>query len=78
MKTLELKNNLHKSIDNIENIHVLEKVKSIIDFIISNDKADFWDELSDDERAEINLALLESEDDENLIPQDKVMKQAKR
>ncbi len=78
MTTIELKTNLHKTIDNIENIDVLEKLKSIIDSIIKNDSTDFLDELSDDERAEINQALLESEDDENLISHDKVMEQVKK
>ena len=78
MSTLELKTSLHKTIDTIENVHVLERLKDIVDLIIKNDNSDFWDELTDDERAEINLSLLESEYDENLITHDQVMKQAKQ
>ncbi len=78
MNTIKLKTSLHKTIDTIENIHVLERLKDIVDIIIKNDNADFWDELTDAERAEINLSLLESEVDENLIPHDQVMKQAKQ
>jgi len=78
MDKAKLKLNLHKTIDEIENLIVLERLKDIVDFTIKKDYADFWEELSKDERNEINKALLESEVDENLIPHDEVMKQAKQ
>ncbi|MCY7360959.1 MAG: hypothetical protein LH629_02660 [Ignavibacteria bacterium] len=78
MDKAKLKLNLHKTIDEIENLIVLERLKDIVDFTIKKDNADFWEELSENERDEINKALLESEVDENLIPHDEVMKQAKQ
>ena len=78
MSTIKLKTSLHTSIECIEDIHILEKLKDIVDIIVKNDDIDFWNELTDDERKEVNLSLLESKVDENLIPHEQVMKQAKK
>ena len=63
MSTIKLKTSLHTSIECIEDIHILEKLKDIVDIIVKNDDIDFWNELTDDE---------------NLIPHEQVMKQAKK
>ena len=69
MSTSELKYNLFKAIDSINDNKAL---KDIYSFISKKTKTDFWDTLTDTQRDEINAALKDL--DAGLgIPNEKVM-----
>ena len=56
METAEIKLEIFRYIDNLENY----KLKKIYDLLFSNqqkDKADFWDNLSDLEKKDIELGI---------------------
>ncbi|MBX2894097.1 MAG: hypothetical protein KF763_01550 [Cyclobacteriaceae bacterium] len=68
MSTLELKSDLHKILDEIENEELL---KAIYDFLKQpgNSKS-FWDNLTEAQKQEVYLSYKESEENENLISWD--------
>ncbi|MBA7542179.1 hypothetical protein ES705_34498 [subsurface metagenome] len=74
MDKLELKSNLHVFIDQIENIELLRdyywEMKRLI-------KTRIWDTLTESQKKEILLSYEESENNNNLIDHEEVMKKFK-
>lgn len=68
MSTLELKSDLHKILDEIENEELL---KAIYDFLKQPDNSkSFWDNLTEAQKQEVYLSYKESEENKNLISWD--------
>ncbi len=65
MKTAELKTNLHQIIDGIEDNTILNAVYALLAKTFHpralGAKADFWDELSEEEKADIEHGLKDIE-----------------
>jgi len=76
MGTIELKSNLHKILDKIENEQLL---RTIYDFLKQRKDAvegEIWNTLTDEQKREIYLSYQESENDNNLIDWEDVKKEA--
>jgi predicted transcriptional regulator len=73
MSTSELKYNLFKAIDSINDSKAL---KDIYSFITKKTDVDFWDELSDEQKAEIEESIAEHDRGEG-ISHEEVMKEIK-
>jgi len=74
MNSIELKTGIHAFIDQIDNIHLLEDYYQEMKKLIKSSHYSIWDTLSDDQKQEVLLSFKESEDDNNLIDNDEVMK----
>lgn len=75
MSTAELKSNLYKLIDSINDSKTLQSIYTLI----SNkgvSEVDFWDELSDEQKAEIEESIAQADRGE-LIPHEEVMARIK-
>ena len=69
MDTVKLKSDLHKLVDDIQNVQLLQ---AIHDFLKSGNRSKngkMWDSLTEEERNQVILAFEESEEDYNLIRQ---------
>ncbi len=81
MTQLEIKTNFHKLIDEIEDQNELTKLYEYFIALKQNFEksgSDWWDELTDAQKADLDLALKECEDESNLIPHEQVMEEAKK
>lgn len=74
MSPIELRNNFHHLIDNINNEHILAKFYSIM--VKINDKVDgtLWDKLTIEEQEELIKADIESNDASNLVRHKEIQK----
>ena len=77
MSTAELKNYLVKEITNIDDNTLLEKVKSYLSTLVKGKEVDFWDELSDEDKADIEEGIAQADRGE-LIPHEEVMREIKK
>ncbi|MCA1760657.1 MAG: hypothetical protein LC658_12890, partial [Bacteroidales bacterium] len=68
MNTIELKNNLHQLIDSINNDHLLSRFYSLMVTIKNQPEGKLWNRLSQEDKDELLLSDMESNDPENLIP----------
>ena len=67
MGTIELKSNLHKIVDKIDNEQLL---RAIYDFLKQRENSvegQIWKTLTEEQKREVYLSYEESEDDNNLI-----------
>lgn len=72
MSTLELKSDLYKILDKIDNEELL---RTIYDFLKQpDDSKSFWSSLTESQRQEVYLSYQESENDANLISWDDLKK----
>ncbi len=81
MTQLELKSHFHKLIDEIEDQKELSQLYNYMLILKKNIEVsgeDWWDELSDEQKADIDLSIKECEDESNLIPHEQVMKEARK
>ncbi len=80
MSNLELKGGILEMIATIDDRESLAELKKIISEFIGNHlkDSDYWDELSDHEKNELNIAISESEDESNHVDHDEVMKKYKK
>ena len=76
MSIAELKNYLVKQIIDIEDESLLEKVKSFVSSLRREKSADWWDELSQEEKDALDEGIAQADRGE-LIPHDEVMKEIK-
>jgi predicted transcriptional regulator len=72
MDIVELRTDLHNMIDKISDSNVLNAVKTLLAGKAAAQE-DWWDTISDEERAEIEQGLAEADRGE-LIPHEEVMK----
>lgn len=76
MSTAELKLRLYRLIDSTEDTSLLKKIYSSISKTLSKEDVDFWDELSNEQKAEIEESIAQADKGE-LIPHEQVMKEIK-
>ena len=78
MDKVELRSNLHTFIDQIENIELLKDYYWEMKKFIKTRKARIWDALTEIQKKEILLSYDESENDNNLIDHEEVVKKYKK
>lgn len=76
MNVIELRTDLHNMIDNITDSNILNAVKTLLSGKTAT-QTDWWDTISDEERAEIEQGLAEADRGE-VIPHEEVMSKYKR
>jgi len=76
MDVIELRTDLHNMIDKITDSKVLNAVKTLLSGQ-APEQVDWWDTISDEERAEINQGLAEADRGE-IIPHEEVMAKYKK
>ncbi len=76
MNVIELRSDLHSLIDRINDANILSAVKTLLSKQNAN-TADWWNTISDEERAEIEQGLAEAERGE-VIPHKEVMEKYKK
>jgi predicted transcriptional regulator len=74
MSTTELKSTLHTLIDSINDSKTLNAIYTLLSN--KTKSVDFWDELSDEQKTEIEESIAEADRGE-LIPHEQVMKEIK-
>jgi len=74
MTTIELKSNLHKLIDNINNDSVLSKFYEILERANQTKEGSLWGRLSAEEQQELLAIEKESHFSENLITHSQMIK----
>ena len=67
-----IKQKLHTLIDNIDNESLLNQVYELIYKKNSSKEGDLWNKLTPQQQQEVLLSLEESNDSNNLIPNEKV------
>ena len=67
METNDIKNSLHTFIDGLDNDIQLKKIYDLMIKITSDEEAELWNSLSDEQKSILLLADLESDNSENLI-----------
>lgn len=76
MDVIELRTDLHNMIDKITDSNILNAVKTLLSGKTTK-QTDWWDTISDEERAEIEQGLAEADRGET-IPHEEVMKKYKK
>ncbi len=75
MSTAEIKNDLHRMVVETEDINILQKIKAIFNSLIKDESsADWWDIISDHEKASIKKGLQQLKNGER-IPHAEVRKE---
>ncbi len=74
MSTTEIRSNLHKIVDRIENEHLLSTIYSFLKQREESKGGELWNSLSKDQKAQVLNAFDESEDDNNLVDDSDVWK----
>ena len=77
MSTIELKSNLHKIVDKIENEQLLQTIYDFLKLKENSQEGQIWKSLTEDQKKEVYLSYQESEDDGNLISWEDVNKETK-
>ena len=67
MGTIELKSNLHKILDRIENEQLLRTIYDFLKQRESTQEGQIWKTLTEEQKKEVYLSYEESQDDKNLI-----------
>ncbi|MEX2231185.1 MAG: hypothetical protein WD824_03425 [Cyclobacteriaceae bacterium] len=77
MGTAELKSDLHKMVDRIEDERLLRAIYSFLNAREHSEEGKMWNSLTEQQKAEVLQAYDESEDDSNLTSDDDVWKEIK-
>jgi len=77
MEAIELKSNIHKIIDGIQNEQLLKTIYDFLKVRETNKPGQLWNSLTPEQKEELLLAYDESEDERNLIDREKVFKRTK-
>lgn len=77
MGTAELKSNLHKMVDRIEDERLLSAIYSFLNERENSEEGRMWNSLTEDQKKEVLQAFDESEDNSNLINDEDVWKELK-
>ncbi len=72
----EIKTTFHHLIDGIEDTSMLKRAYAVVAKLLAKKDVDFWDELSDKQKAEIDESIAQLDRGEG-IPHDQVMKEIK-
>ncbi len=73
----ELRTNLHKIVDRIEDERLLRAVYSFLEVREKSTDGQIWNSLTEEQKKEVLEAYEESENDENLIEDEDVWKDLK-
>lgn len=74
METIELKSQLHRLIDQLNDPVILDQYYEEIKRMVNLSKSGLWDSLNEDQKQEVLLSFEESENDDNLVDHETVMK----
>ena len=74
MGTIELKSNLHKMVDKIDNEQLLHAIYDFLKDRMSSEEGKIWQSLTEEQKKEVYLSYQESEDNDNLISWEDVKK----
>ena len=77
MTTIELKSNLHKIVDKIDNEQLLQTIYDFLKLSENSQEGQIWKSLTEEQKKEVYLSYQESEDDKNLVSWDEVRKKVK-
>ena len=77
MSTIELKSNLHKIVDKIDNEQLLQTIYDFLKLSENSQEGQIWKSLTEEQKKEVYLSYQESEDDKNLVAWDEVNKKVK-
>jgi len=78
MTSKEIKSSFHSLIDECKDLKLLEQFYDLLKNMQEKESGkDFWDELTDEQKSEIQMALDESEDESTLIKHEVVMDKAR-
>jgi len=77
MSTAELRSNLHKIVDRIEDERLLRAVYSFLNERENSQEGKMWASLTEEQKKEVLQSYEESEDDSNLISDDDLWKEIK-
>lgn len=75
MSSAELKLNLHKIVDRIEDERLLRAIYSFLNERENSEEGRIWNSLTEEQKKEVLQAYEESEDDPNLIDDEDVWKE---
>jgi len=80
MSTLEIKGGLYEMISKVNDEKLLMKLYELIADIVTQNLSDtdYWDELSDNQKEELENAIQESYDNTNLVEHEIVINKYKR
>lgn len=74
MSTIEMKSDLYKILDKIENEQLLRTVYDFLKQSENIEEGQIWKTLSEEQKKEVYLSYEESQDDKNLIDWENVKK----
>lgn len=77
MKTVDLKSNIHKIVDEIQSEQLLQTLYDFLKVREATNHGRLWDKLTEEQKQEVLLAYDESEDENNLIDREKVFMRTK-
>ena len=77
MGTIELKSDLRRILDKIEDEQLLRAIYSFLEKRESSEDGRMWRQLTDEQKKEVLQAYEESEDDANLIDDEDIWKDLK-
>ena len=77
MSTIELKSDLHKIVDKIDNEQLLQTIYDFLKLSENSQEGQIWKSLTKEQKKEVYLSCQESEDDRNLVSWDEVNKKVK-
>jgi len=77
MGTVELKSNIHKIVDGIQNEQLLLAIHDFLKVKGAEIEGGFWKSLTEEQKREVLLAYEESEDYTNLVSREDVFKSRK-
>jgi hypothetical protein len=72
MGTIELKSDLHKILDKIDNEQLLRTIYDFLKQSQGTGEGQIWKTLTEEQKKELYLSYEESQDDKNLIPWDEI------
>lgn len=78
MGTAELRSNLHKIVDRIEDERLLKAIYSFLNERENSEEGKMWTSLTEEQKKEVLQSYDESEDDSNLISDDDLWKKVER
>lgn len=77
MSTTEIKTNLHKIVDRIEDERLLRVIHDFLEVREKSTEGQLWKKLSPEQQNEVLQAYEDSEDDSNLVDDEEVWKNLK-
>jgi hypothetical protein len=76
MSSVDLKSNIHKIIDRIQNEQLLQTLYDFLKIRESHTPGEIWNTLNEEQKKELLLSYDESEDENNLVDRNKVFKKS--